>query len=426
MERISRILFKGGVVIDPKTRSQALGDVYVEAGTIKEVGPGLEIPGVRVVEVKGSYIAPGFIDLHCHLREPGREDEETVASGGYAALKGGFTRICCMPNTDPPIDSEGMVRHIQELSSAAGYARVMVVGCATRGREGQELSEMGGLASAGVVGFSDDGDPIADSHLMRRALEYSKIFGLPIINHCEDRLLSSGGVMHEGWVSTRLGLPGIPRVAEEAMVFRDLLLAEYTGGRLHLSHLSTQGSVEWVRWAKGRGIRVTADTCPHYLTLTHEACQGFDPNSKVNPPLRTREDLEALIAGLVDGTIDCIATDHAPHLSVEKELGFKDAPFGILGLETAFALSWMALARFLSLPEVVARLSYNPARVLGMEPPLIEPGREAELVVIDPYREWVYEAEKVASKSRNSPFIGQLLRGKVLGVLIGDRWFMWD
>jgi dihydroorotase len=331
-----------------------------------------------------------------------------------------------MPNTDPPADCEEVVRYICDRAASAGYAKVMVVGCATKGRQGEELSEMGALARAGVVGYSDDGDPIRDAHLMRRALEYSKGFGLPIIDHCEEPVLSAHGVMHEGAVSTRLGLTGIPGVAEELMVFRNVLLAEYTGGRLHIPHVSTKGSVEILRWAKARGITVTADTSPHYLTLTDEACASFDPNYKVNPPLRTRSDLEALIIGLCDGTIDCIATDHAPHLAVEKELGFDQAPPGMIGFETAFALSLGALSGRLSLPKLVARLSYNPAQVLGLEPPLIQVGWPAEILVIDPAQSWVYEADKVASKSRNSPFIGQSFKGKVTGVLLGERLFGLD
>ena len=366
----------------------------------------------------------GFVDLHCHLREPGREDEETIRSGTLSALAGGFTRVCCMPNTEPAIDNENIVRAIVNESERWQQARVLPIGAATKGRLGAELAEFGAMKDAGAIAVSDDGSPIAGAETMRRVLEYAKTFDLPVIDHCEEKSMTRDGVMNEGAVSARLGLPGMPACAEEMMVARDILLARYTSGRLHIAHVSTRGSVEIIRRAKAQGIPVTCETCPHYFTLTDERVAGYDPNFKMNPPLRTEADRVAIKEGVRDGTIDAIATDHAPHLASEKEVEFSRAPFGIIGFETAFSLGIEELVKpgFLTLAEYLAKLSAAPAQILGLPCRLAE-GEAADLVVFDPALEWHYTAEGTYSKSRNSPFIGRRLVGKILHAIVGSRVF---
>lgn len=400
-------------------------DIYIEQGIIKKIGKKLKIKGAQILNIKGNYIAPGFIDLHTHLRQPGREDEETIATGAYAALAGGFTKVCCMPNTEPAIDTEGVVKFILQESARVGYASVLPVGAATKGRRGEEISEIGTLVAAGIVAISDDGDPISNSFVMRKALEYAKIFDLPVISHCEVKTLNASGVMNEGKVSTRLGLLGIPDIAEAAMVYEHILLADYTKSRLHIAHVSTKKSVEIIRWAKEKGISITAETAPHYFSLTDEMCLTFDTNYKVNPPLRTKTDVEAIKEALADGTIDVIATDHAPHLASEKEVEFDLAPFGMIGLETAFSLGYEELVtkKYLSLIDYIAKLTIEPAKVLKLDLPTITVGKTANLVVFDTKLKWPYQQEVIKSKSQNSPFVGRELQGKVLKVLIGNRLF---
>jgi dihydroorotase len=432
-----KLLLRNARLLNPEKGLETVSDILIENGIIQKIGRNIKTKDAEVWDLPGKCVAPGFIDLHCHLREPGREDEETIKSGTMAALAGGFTTVCCMPNTTPAIDNETTVRAIIQESERVAQARVLPIGAATKGRTGGEVSEMGAMVAAGAVAVSDDGDPVADAEVMRRVLEYSKIFDIPVISHCEEKTLSRGGIMHEGAVSARLGMPGIPACAEEMIVARDILLAEATGARLHIAHVSTRGSVEIIRWAKSRGITVTCETCPHYFTLTDECVASFDAAFKVNPPLRAQADVDAIKEGLSDGTIDVIATDHAPHLASEKDVEFERAPFGMIGFETAFALGITELVNWkvLSLNDLIARLTIAPAAVLsgGSSRPAGEvaglrmpdtrprPGIMANLVVFDPKLKWQYQVEAILSQSRNSPFIGRELIGKVLATIIGTR-----
>jgi dihydroorotase len=334
----------GGRVIDPESRLDRIADIYVQDGLIKKISPkaakgklSSELRVKEVIDAKGKIVVPGLIDMHVHLREPGREDEETIYTGSCSAVEGGFTSVCCMPNTEPPIDNQEAVKFVYDKAKGA-KCKVFCAGAVTKGQKGEELTEIFDLVQAGVVAISDDGKPVSNSQVMRNALEYCRMFDLPVISHCEDTNLSSGGVMHEGFVSTTLGMNGIPSIAEEIMVARDIKSAEFTRGRVHIAHVSTQGSVNLIREAKRRGIKITCETTPHHFTLTHDAVKTFDTNAKVNPPLRTKRDVEAIKRGLKDGTIDCIATDHAPHSVEEKEVEFDFAPFGMVGLETALGL----------------------------------------------------------------------------------------
>jgi len=421
----SKLTLAGGIIVDPVNKNQYQSDIYIEDGIIKKIGKNIKVKDAKIIAIKDKYIAPGFIDLHAHLREPGREDEETIKTGAYAALAGGFTKVCCMPNTEPPIDNEGVVKFILQESARAGYALVLPIGAATKGRRGEEISEIGNLVNAGIVAVSDDGNPISNPFVMRRVLEYSKIFNQLVISHCEVKTLSANGVMNEGIVSTRLGLRGIPDIAESAMVYEHILLADYTKSQLHVAHVSTKKSVEIIRWAKQQGIDITCETCPHYFSLTDEACSTFDTNYKVNPPLRTKTDVEAIKEALADGTIDALATDHAPHLASEKEVEFDLAPFGMIGLETAFSLGYeeLVMKRYLGLIDYIAKLTVEPARILKLEPPLITIGKPANLVILDTKIKWIYPKESIHSKAQNSPFIGKELKGKVLSVVMGEQLF---
>ena len=417
---MSGILIRGGRVIDPARKLDEPGDVYLLEGRVEGVGRNLGTPpGAMVVDAGGQIVAPGLIDVHVHLREPGQEDLETVATGAMAAAAGGFTAVCAMPNTDPVCDNQGVVGFVKAQAQRAGKARVYPIGAISLGQKGQQLAEFGELVGAGAVAVSDDGKPVVSSHLMRTALEYARTFGIPVADHCEDPTLA-GGVMHEGLVSTRLGLKGIPAAAEEIMVARDLLLAELTGGHVHLCHMSTRGSVDLIRRAKERGVRVTAEACPHHFSLTHEACEGYDTNAKMNPPLREAEDREAIRQGLKDGTIDVIATDHAPHHYDAKEREFDDAPNGIIGLETALglAITELVATRLLTLPELVARMSTMPARIFGLPGGTLAPGAPADVTVFDPAAEWTVRPQEFLSKSRNTPFGGRRLTGRATVTIV--------
>jgi dihydroorotase len=412
---VTAILIRGGRVIDPSRGTDGIADVYLSEGRIEAVG--LNIvgeDGCTVVEAAGKVVAPGLIDLHTHLREPGQEDVETVATGAMAAAAGGFSAVCAMPNTDPVTDNQAAIGFIVSQAQRAGRARVYPIGAISLGQKGQQLAEFGELVGAGAVAVSDDGKPVMSSHLMRTALEYARTFGIPVADHCEDMTLAQGGAMHEGLVSTRLGLKGIPAAAEEIMVARDIILAELTGGHVHLCHMSTRGSVELIRRAKEKGIRVTAEACPHHFTLTHERCEGYDTNAKMNPPLREAEDREAIRRGLKDGTIDVIATDHAPHHYDAKEREFDDAPNGIIGLETALGLAVSELVEtgLLTLPELVARMSTLPARIFGLPGGTLSVGAPADVVVFDPKARWTVTPSTFFSKSRNTPFTGRELTGR--------------
>ncbi|HEX6106734.1 MAG TPA: dihydroorotase [Gemmatimonadales bacterium] len=418
------ILIRGGRILDPSRNTDEVADLYLADGKVQAMGRDLGRPDDAVVlDAAGKVVAPGLIDVHVHLREPGQEDVETVATGAMAAAAGGFSAVCAMPNTDPVTDNQAAVGFIVSQAQRAEKARVYPIGAVSLGQKGQQLAEFGELVGAGAVAVSDDGKPVVSSHLMRTALEYARTFGIPVADHCEEPTLSAGGVMHEGIVSTRLGLKGIPAAAEEIMVARDILLAELTGGHVHLCHMSTRGSVELIRRAKDKGLRVTAEACPHHFTLTHEACEGYNTNAKMNPPLREPEDREAIRQALRDGTIDVICTDHAPHHYDAKEREFDDAPNGIIGLETALGLAVTELVELglLSLPDLVLRMSVLPARIFNLTGGTLAPGSAADVVVLDPEARWVVRPEEFFSKSRNTPFAGRELRGRADATIVRGR-----
>lgn len=413
-------LIQNGRLIDPATHRDETVDILITDGVITAVGSGLAVPpGTAVVPMEGRIVAPGFIDIHVHLREPGYEHKETIETGTRSAAYGGFTAVCCMPNTNPAIDDESLVTFVMSQAKRVngGIVDVYPIASVSKGREGKTLSPIAELVSAGAVGLSDDGAPVFDAKVMRRALEYASMYGVPVMQHCEIPELAKGGVMNEGFVSTELGLPGIPGIAEEIMIARDLLLAEYTGSRYHVCHMSTARSVELVREAKRKGIRVTCEVTPHHFTLTDDAVRSFDTNTKMNPPLRTAEDVEAVIAGLQDGTIDVIATDHAPHSLDEKEVDYLQAPFGIVGLETAIGLTVSMLVEKgrLNLMQMVEKFSTNPRRIIG-RPVEVKPGAPACLTFFDPSAEWTVKTSDFRSKSKNSPFEGRTLRGRAVGI----------
>ncbi len=430
------LIIRGGRIIDPEQKADGIGEILIQGGKTAQVSLGEPLPridGAQEINAAGLVVCPGFIDLHCHLREPGYEEKETIATGTRAAARGGFTTVCAMGNTHPPQDSAAVVEFVLRKARDEGVVRVLPVGCVTVGRAGKEMAEMGELAEVGVIGFSDDGSPVADSRLMRNALSYARNFNLPIIDHCEDPSLSLNGTMNEGWVSARLGLPGVPAAAEEIMVARDVLLAELTGGHVHIAHVSTAGSVEIIRWAKEKGIKVTAEVTPHHLTLTEEWVMGkegkalaggmlaYDTNAKVNPPLRTRRDTEALLQGLKEGVIDAIATDHAPHAETDKACEFDQAAYGISGLETALgSLMTLVHKEVLDLPALISKLTIEPARLLGshgVELGTLKKGMPADIVLFDPQRTWKVEVKDFLSKGRNTPLQGVELKGKVIMTL---------
>jgi dihydroorotase len=415
-----RLVVRGGTVVDAAGTRRA--DVVIEAGMIVAVGDNVDAGReARTLDAGGCIVAPGLVDLHAHLREPGHEEAETVETGSRAAALGGYTAVVAMPNTEPAIDNAGIVRHVLDLGGKA-VCDVRVAGAITVGRAGHQLAPLAEMAALGVRLFTDDGSGVQDTRLMRRALEYASALDVTLAQHCEDHALSEGGHMHEGEWSSRLGVPGVPAEAEELMVARDIALARLTGGRVHFLHLSTAGAVELVRAAKGRGIAVTAEAAPHHFTLTHESTKGYDPVFKVNPPLRTADDVAAVKAGLADGTIDAIATDHAPHPLEAKEAPFDEAPPGMLGLETALALALGELD--LPIERVLALLSWQPARLAGIDGehggPVAE-GRAANLCVIDPHATWTVDPLQLASRSRNTPYAGRLLTGRVRHTILGGE-----
>lgn len=417
------LLIKKGRVLDPASHLDKVLDIFIEDGRIKRIAKDIDLTSQEVIDASGKVVIPGLIDMHTHLREPGREDEETIESGTCAAARGGFTTICCMPNTDPAIDDPSLVEFIYKQAENKGIVEVLPIAAISKDRKGKDLSPMGRLKAAGAVAFSDDGDWIANSSLMRRALEYLKSFNLVLISHCEDRNLSGNGVVNEGYFSTITGLEGIPREAEEVALFRDLALARMSGSSLHVAHVSTARSVKLIREAKQVGVKVTAEVTPHHFTLTEKEVTSFDTNTKVNPPFRGGEDIEALKEGLIDAAIDVIATDHAPHIIEEKEKDYADAPFGIIGLETALGLVIKELVekRILSLMEAIAKLTINPARILGIDRGKIKEGVKANITIFDPGKVWLVKEEELASKSRNSPFIGWELPGKIEWTIVGGK-----
>jgi dihydroorotase len=422
------LLIKGGRIIDPSQGLDGIGSLLITEGKISWLGIG-EVtspqPDCNVLHAQGLVVCPGFIDLHCHLRQPGFEEKETIATGTRAAARGGFTTVCCMPNTNPPLDNQTTVDYVKSTAASEGIVRVLPIGCISRGRRGEELAEMRELVSAGVIAFSDNGEPALNSHLMCQALDYSRAFDLPIIDHCEDKTLTEGGQMNEGIISTRLGLRGIPNAAEEVMVARDLALAQLTGGRLHIAHTTTEGSVDLIRRAKEKGVKVTAEATPHHLTLTEERVIGYNTNAKVNPPLRTKRDVKALIQGLNDNTIDIIATDHAPHTQADKLCQFNLAPFGISGFETALgSLMGLVYQGEISLITLIAKLTGEPARIIGIKYSglgTLAIGASADVTLFDPALEWMVDTKAFASKGKNTPLAGERLKGKVMATIYGGK-----
>ena len=418
------ILIRGGRVIDPSRGSDSVADVYLAEGRVASVGRNITgEDGCQVIEAKGKVVTPGFIDLHVHLREPVFEDLETIATGAMAAAAGGFTAVCAMPNTDPPLDNQGAIGFVISQAQRAGKARVYPIGTISVRQQGESLSEFGELLGAGAVAVSDDGKPVVSSHLMRTALEYAQTFGIPVADHCEDLGLAHGGAMHEGIVATRLGLKGIPAAAEEIHVSRDILLSQLTGGQVHLCHMSTRGSVALIRRAKELGLPVTAEVTPHHFTLTHHACEGYNTNAKMNPPLREAEDVEALQQALRDGVIDVIATDHAPHHYDAKEREFDDAPNGILGLETALGLAMTELVQpgILTLPQLLHRMSTRPAQIFRLPGGTLAVGAPADITILDPAAQWTVQPSRFFSKSRNTPFAGRQLVGQADLTIVRGR-----
>jgi dihydroorotase len=421
------LLLRGGRVIDPASGTDEIADLLVVDGRIEAMGRNLGTPdGADVRDCTGLIVCPGLIDVHVHLREPGFEHKETIATGARAALAGGFTAVCAMPNTDPPIDDPASVGFVLSAGIRADAARVYPVGAVSIGQKGEKLAEIGEMIAAGAVAITDDGRPVRDAAMMRVALEYTRTFGVPVASHCEELSLSRGGSMNEGVVATRLGLTGIPNAAEDVMIARDIVLAELTGGHLHVQHVSTRRGVEMIRDAKARGIRITAEGAPHHFTLTHDAVVGYRADAKVNPPLRSEADRAAVLEGVVDGTLDVIATDHAPHHYDEKEQAFEDAPFGLVGLETALGIAWTQLVvpGHLEPIELIRRMSTSPARAFSLPGGSLAIGSPADITVFDPSAEWTVDPKRFLSKSRNTPFTGrQLIASPTLTVVGGAvRW----
>lgn len=438
-----RLLIAGGHVVDPSQGINGVCDVLIDEGKIKEVRkrrsarpkktgktekPASVRHDTQVIDAQGMLVFPGLVDMHVHLREPGFEYKETIKTGTAAAVRGGITSVCCMPNTNPVNDNSSVTEFIRKRASQEGSCSVFPVGAITKGQKGEELAEFTMMHQAGCVAFSDDGMPVMDGMMMRRALEYSKILGVPVISHCEDLALSAGGVMNEGHLAATLGLKGIPSQAEEIMVARDLALAELTGGRLHIAHVSTARSVEIIRAAKRRGVaRVTAETCPHYFSITEEAVKNYDTNARVNPPLRRQQDVEAIREGLTDGTIDVIVTDHAPHHMDEKQREFDLAPSGISGFETSLGLSMRLVDEgVLTLSELVEKMSLNPSEIAGLSKGTLKPGSEADVTIIDTEREYVIDVAGFVSMGKNSPFDGWTLHARPFATIFKGKVNRWD
>ncbi|MDY0385290.1 dihydroorotase [Trichlorobacter sp.] len=417
------LLIKGGRVIDPSQGIDDTLDVVVENGRVKEIGKGLAAPaGAETIDASGRYVVPGLIDMHVHLRDPGLEYKEDIVSGTRAAVAGGFTSVACMPNTKPAIDNKAVASYIINKAKTEGFCNVFPVGTITQAMHGDRLAEMGELKEAGCVAVSDDGKPVKNSELMRRALEYANGMGILVISHAEELELVGEGVMNEGFTATELGLKGIPRVAEDIATAREIMLAEYVGAPVHIAHVSTAGSVRIIREAKARGVKVTCETAPHYFTLTDDAVRGYNTNAKMNPPLREAADVAAIKQGLKDGTIDCIATDHAPHHLDEKDLEFNEAMNGIIGLETSLPLS-LGLVRegAISLQQLVEKMSCNPSKILGVDRGTFKAGSVADITVIDPDKAWTVEADQLASKSKNSPWLGERMTGAAAATVVAGK-----
>ncbi|MFH1541677.1 MAG: dihydroorotase [bacterium] len=424
---MASLLIKNGRIIDPAANIDAVKDILIEGSVIKRIAKRIPTNGSKVIDAKGLLVLPGLIDLHTHLREPGRPDKETIATGTRAAAKGGFTTVCCMANTEPPIDNAAVVKYVKDKAEREGVVNVLPVGAVTKGLKGEVLTEMGLMKEEGAIAFSDDGQPVMKTDVMRRALEYARQFGMTIFSHCEDKELSHGGSMNESAVSTAIGLPGIPAISEETMVAREIKLAqEY--GNVHICHVSSAGSVDLIRQAKKKKVPVTCETAPHYFSLTEEAVRDYDTNAKVNPPLKSCADVKAIIKGLKDGTIDAIATDHAPHNIEVKNVEFDSAAFGMIGLETALALVLTNLvdSKALTLKQAVAKLTSLPAKILGINKGTLKVGSDADVVIVDPKVAFTVKVEEIVSKSKNSPFIGRQLKGQVLYTIVGGKMVVRD
>lgn len=418
-----KLLIKGGTVVNPLAGSMIKADILIEDGLIKEMGCGITARGSELIEITGKLLAPGLVDMHVHLREPGYEAKETIETGCRAAVRGGFTAVACMPNTNPVADNQSVIRYILERAREVGLARIYPLGAITKGSQGIEISEMADLKGSGVVALSDDGRPVVSAAVMRRAMQYAGMLDLTVISHCEDPDLAAGGVMNEGYISTKLGLSGIPSAAEEVMVARDIILSEFTGCRLHIAHVSTVGSVRLIREAKMRGVPVTAEVTPHHFTLTDSAVEGYSTSTKVNPPLRGAGDVAALKEAVADGTIDVIASDHAPHTSEEKDVEYDRAPFGMVGLETTVGLVWTELVStgVISPSRAIAMMTVNPAGILGVKAGPLVPGSVADITVIDPELEEMVDSAHFCSKGRNTPFVGRVLKGLPVITIVGGK-----
>lgn len=413
------VVLKGGTILDPVAGREKKGDIYIVDGKIKSVGKVDALKSAHVVDCKGLVVTHGFCDVHVHFREPGREDKETLETGSMAALAGGFTRICVMPNTDPPLDSPESIRYTVDRAEECPV-HIHPIGAITKGQDGKELTEMGAMLSEGAVAFSDDGLPVTDSGMMRNALEYATMFDIPVINHAEDLCLKQNGVMHEGTVSTHLGLPASPDITESNMVHRDLELTELTGSRLHVPHVSSAKSTEHIRAMKKKNHKVTAEVTPHHLFFTDEDLVNFDTNLKVAPPIRSKMDQEALIKAVKDGTFDCIATDHAPHTIEDKEGTFDLAPFGMIGLESCYGVVNQVMVKENKMDQVslIKMLTVNPREIMGFDSDLFEEGMEAELTIFDPNKTWTFSKDDIFSRSHNSPYVGQDITGKVKLIIV--------
>lgn len=420
---MASLLVKNGRVIDPTQKLDQVGDVYIEDGKVSRIASDLQAPASQVIDASGLIVAPGFIDIHVHLREPGREDEETIQSGSEAAAVGGFTAICCMPNTSPVNDNPSVTSFIMKEAERGALTHVFPIGAITVGSEGQHLAEIGEMVKAGAVAISDDGKGVMDGQMMRRALEYSLPFNIPVIEHCEDLSLSAHGCMNEGRYSTFLGLKGMSRIAEDTMAARDIMLAELTGAHIHIAHLSTRGAVELIREAKKKGIHATCEVCPHHFTLSDAACRDYDTNTKMSPPLRAEDDIQALLEAIADGTIDCIVTDHAPHNPNEKMLEFDQAPFGIIGLETSLGLALSRLYHpgLISLSRLVELMSTQPAHLINQPLGSLRESSPADVTIFDVEADWTYDLGQTKSKSRNSPFDGTSLKGRAAATIVGGK-----
>lgn len=418
-----RLLIKKARVIDPKSKTDDVLDILVQGAKIIKISKNIKEENTEIINAQGLIACPGLVDIHAHFREPGFEYKETILSGSKAAAAGGFTSVCCMPNTKPVADNQGVVEFIISQNRKAGLISLFPIGAITRDSKGTMLSDIGDLKEAGVIALSDDGKTVMNTSIMRRAMEYAAMLNLPIISHCEDIKLSADGVMNEGFMSTKLGLKGIPRVSEISMIARDIELARFIGAYVHIAHVSCKESVDIIRAAKKDGIKVTCECTPHHFSLTEEALADYDTNTKVNPPLRTKEDVKAILKGLKDGVIDCIATDHAPHADSEKDVEFDSAPFGIIGLETALGLGVTELVgkNILSLNQLIEKMSYNPAKILNLGKGILAEGADADITIFDDKSKWQVDESQFFSKSKNSPFIGTTLTGRVLFTIAGGK-----